>query len=142
MFDPWERFKSLPWVSLISTAVVTLTIIKILDLGLMIAYSNVPEVQLGFDLIFSPPWGLIIIILLSIGLGALSVLLLETYFSPGLITAGTLWGLFLCLFVVMLIISFVSTLAGVSVGLLGINQNVLVGTLIGVFWRGRRYWRW
>ncbi len=142
MFDPWQSFKSLPWIPLISTAVVTVTLGKIFDLVFISTYSYVPQSQSWIDLIFSPPWGLILIILLSIGLGAVSVWLLETFFSPGAIYASTLWGLVLCLLVLMIIVSLISDFANVPSSLLGINQNILVGMVVGVFWKGKKYWRW
>jgi predicted tellurium resistance membrane protein TerC len=70
------------------------------------------------------------------------VWLLETWFSPGIIVGATLWGLVLSLLITLVVIALISWLSRVPAGLLDVNENVLMGLVIGVFWRGRRYWRW
>ncbi|MDS3861942.1 hypothetical protein RIF25_14145 [Thermosynechococcaceae cyanobacterium BACA0444] len=142
MFDPLRSLKFLPWRSLLSAAITTLTLAKIFDLGLMVVAGQSPEMRDFLQTVLTPPWGLLIVILLSVGLGALAVLFLETWFSPGRIVGATLWGLVLCLLLTLIVIAIISGLTRVPAGLLDVNENVLIGLAVGVFWRGRRYWRW
>lgn len=142
MFDPLRSLKFLPWRALFSAAITTLTLAKIFDMGLIIFAGQSPEARDFLQTVLRPPWSLIIVVLLSVGLGALAVFLLETWFYPGRIFGATLWGLVLCLLLTLVVIAIISGLTQVPAGLLDVNENVLIGLAVGVFWRGRRYWRW
>ncbi len=140
MGNPLRNWKFLPWRSLFSTAAVTVLIAKVIDaaIGYGATYSQ-PLNQL-LTVILNHQLSLILFLLLYCGLGALAVYLLETVFSPGPIYASTLWALILCLLLMFMVAVLI--FRPLPIVLFGLNENLLIGLVVGVFWKGRPHWRW
>lgn len=134
MRDPWYRLKLLPWRSLFQAAIIT----TLMSLALETLTFWVAERVLGLALLLgwllSPGTGALTQLAVAIGVGALAVYILERTNCPS-INTGTLWGLVLCLS----ILSFLLTALPAS--LLQLSYVTLVGVVLGVFWKGRPYWR-
>ncbi|UBF25293.1 peptide chain release factor 1 [Kovacikia minuta CCNUW1] len=135
MRRPLNRLKFLPWKTLFQTAVFTALVVLGIEL-LLSAMLKVPLVAQLFATLFVSPLGVLIFCAISIGIGALAVLILERLYRPG-INTGSLWGLVLCLAIVFLVASFLP----VPTSLLQFGYTQLVLMVVGVFWKGRPYWR-
>lgn len=102
-------------------------------LSLVVQLRDSATAQLVMTLLTSP-LGLIITFAIPLGLGALAVLLLERL-DRSSISTGSLWGLVLCVLVARLLET------ALFYGALQISELELVGIVLGVFWKGRLYWR-
>lgn len=142
MGNPLRDLKYLPWRSLAQAAGATLLLTKLLDVGIIWGAGSSPAVRHSVQLAFSAPWGLVTLLSISFGMGVLAVYLLETLFQPGPIYSSTLWALVLCLIVAALLVELLSTLLGWPGVLLNLDQILLIGLVLGVFWKGRCYWRY
>jgi hypothetical protein len=96
----------------------------------------VPSVKSVLGSVLMGPLGLVLVWAIAIGVGALAVFLFEQLHRH-LITTGSLWALILCLAVVFLL----RGLLPIPVGLFEIDQTRLICMVVGVFWKGRPYWR-
>ncbi|MEO1400199.1 MAG: peptide chain release factor 1 [Cyanobacteria bacterium J06635_1] len=133
MFNPLRPLKYLPWGSLFKVAgLATLTIglIEYLIIG-GISQLNLWSLLASLFLLAE-----VLIFTLGFGTGALAVFILERWFSRLYINANVLWALVGCLIVTL----GVKTLVPLN-WLIGLDQLSIVGTLLGVFWQGRRHWR-
>ncbi|MBD1909544.1 MULTISPECIES: peptide chain release factor 1 [unclassified Leptolyngbya] len=135
MRNPFQRLRSLPWVPLLLIAAMTLVIIFGIEmlLGILIQVSNFEQV---LQLLFTPPLGLLMIVAIGVGVGAIAVWLLETLRPEIIINSGVLWALIGCLILVTFIRQL---LPGFS--LVTLDESTLMGMIVGVFLTGRRYWR-
>jgi hypothetical protein len=70
-------------------------------------------------------------------MGALAVYLLEWWQKQWLLNNSTLWALVLCLFIGLLLKSFLPLPAI----FLTASKASLISLAVGVFWKGRPYWR-
>lgn len=138
MRDPLQRLKYLPWMQLAMAALVNAVAATLLEFLLLFAYAQVPGVASILGILFSPGLALITQLAIAVGVGALAVFWLERLYSDLVINTGVLWALVLC---VLLAIGLKSLL--VPGALVTLNNMVLVGIILGIFWKGRRYWkRW
>ena len=143
MANPLRQLKYLPWTSLIIVSSMTLAILTTLELVLGLTYNQLDEgtqitiVKILAATLYSPLLSLFTIIAIGFGIGALGVFLLETLKKQVFINAGVLWSLILCLIVGLIIRSYIP----IPAFLTNVNQLQLVGLILGVFWRGKRYWR-
>lgn len=87
--------------------------------------------------LLEPITALLTLVLLGALMGALAVYLLETLPPHTAINSGVLWAQVGCLLLGLALLSAVPLVGA----LLNFNQNILIGVLLGVFWRGKRYWR-
>ncbi|WP_448525522.1 hypothetical protein [Parathermosynechococcus lividus] len=142
MSDPWHQFKALPWRSLIPTGLLVALIAALFDTGLYYIGSASLFMREVLIILLQPPLSLLVQLGMSIALGMLAVLCLEIWFNPAPIYGGTLWGLFLCLLLASLGFSFFSSLLGLRSVFFPITEVFLIGTAMGIFWQGRRYWRY
>lgn len=133
--NPIEQFKRLPWRSLAQAAIVVVLFVTLLEFGMAFGLQFSP-VSAALRLLFTPPLGLLTECAISFGLGVLSVIVLERidHFS---IRAGSLWGLVLCVVVAFLIKGWLP----IGNALFRVEQLQIGGLLIGIFWKGRPYWR-
>lgn len=132
-----RQLKYLPWLALAQAAALAVFLVVVLDVLLQLAYGRSEIVRQVLEILFGQPLGLLTSLLIAVGIGALGVYVLEKLNSSLRITAGILWAMVLCL---MLAQAFKSLLPPPTV-LLGLNQTNFIGIMLGVFWRGRRYWR-
>ncbi len=143
MSNPLRQLKYLPWTSLFIVAGVTFAIAVILELVLGLTYNQLDEgtqftiVRILAATLYSPIFSLFTIGAIGIGIGALAVFLLETIKKQVFINAGVLWSLILCLIIGLIIRSYIPIPAVFT----DVNQMQLIGIILGVFWKGKRYWR-
>jgi hypothetical protein len=138
MRNPLQRLKYLPWLPLSLTALATALITFLLELGLALSYQFVPALQGVFAVLFSPLLGTIVFFAMALGVGALAVYWLERLYPQIAINTGILWALVLCVMVAF----FLKSLLPLPVNLVTPGQFLLIGVVVGIFWKGRRYWRY
>jgi hypothetical protein len=88
-------------------------------------------------MLFSPPLGVLTKVAIAIGMGALTVYWLEIWQQRFLLNSSTLWALVGCLLLGL----FIKSLLPLPTFLVDLSSLGLMGILIGVFWKGRPYWR-
>lgn len=133
-----RQLKLLPWGSLAGIAAMTMSVIWIFDYLLLLGFSQPGPLRDILLVLFNPMWAILTLTLIGVGIGALGVVLLEKVTSNIVIQGSILWALILCLAVGLVIKSLLPLPGLISVG---VDRNQLVGMLVGVFWKGRRYWR-
>jgi hypothetical protein len=138
MNDPLRRLKQLPWLPLFLVALLTLFWASVLEWLLALGANQISLVRDALLLLFAPPLNLLMLIAIAIGLGALAVLFLEIMYPQLMITTGTLWALILCVFGV----AFIRGLLPSPLALLAPSYSMLIGILLGVFLKGKPYWRY
>jgi hypothetical protein len=72
-----------------------------------------------------------------VGIGALAVYFLEYWQQQFLLNRVSLWVLVLCLLLGLVLKSFLR----IPDNLASLSETALVGVTVGVFWKGRPYWR-
>lgn len=136
MSNPLRQLKYLPWLQLSLTSIATVLIVFIAEVILALGATYLPPVQRVVAVLFSPLLGLFITFAIAFGIGALAVYWFETLYSRIVINAGILWALVLCVLVAMVLKSML-----LPISLIGFSEIVLAGVLVGIFWKGKRYWR-
>ncbi|NEQ31328.1 MAG: peptide chain release factor 1 [Leptolyngbya sp. SIO4C5] len=133
MRNPIERLKYLPWLILLQIAAVTAAIAALLDAVLALGLA---PILFG---VLAPSLPLLLPVLLfatAVGIGALAVFVFERFFQHQvLITTNVLWALVPCLGILLWLVSLLP-LPSLFVGM---DYFRLVGIILGIFWRGRRY---
>ncbi|MEC4983100.1 MAG: peptide chain release factor 1 [Oscillatoria sp. PMC 1068.18] len=137
MNDPFRSFKLQPWRSLILVAGVTIFIAMIGEFLLIFGYYYLPALQSFLNVLFAPPLGLILPLAAAVGVGALAVFLCEQWQNQVILSSGSLWALVLCLIVGL----FLKSLLPFPPLLVKISSETMVFLMLGVFWKGRPYWR-
>lgn len=137
MSNPLQRLKYLPWLQLSLTAFATALLTFVFEFLLIVGYQYLPPIQSAIEMLFSPPLSFLIGFALSLGIGALAVFWLETVYPQIVINRGILWALVLCVAVAI----GLKSLLPLPVNLIGLNQLLLIGVIVGIFWKGRPYWR-
>lgn len=138
MFDPLRRLKFLPWVALLQVALVTVAIATAFDVVISQIFVAIPVALGVLTKVLSSPLSLLIELAIAVGIGALGVAILERWFQRIPITNASLWALVPCLALWLLLLSFLP----ISLALMPqISIFQIVGTALGVFWKGRSYWR-
>jgi len=139
MRDPLRRLKTLPWVTLIQTALLTVLLATLLDLALLFGLQNLAQIwpQASGAILGGGLGALLLQLLVAGGVGALAVILLERVFRDVIPGVSTLWALVLCLAVAL----YIKTLLPVPMFLVGFSYLQFVGMVFGLFSQGRGYWR-
>ncbi|MBD0336053.1 MAG: peptide chain release factor 1 [Cyanobacteria bacterium Co-bin13] len=140
MRNPLSRLKTLPWVILLQNAALTVLIATVLDFLLLQVFLQLPPALLdgGLSAFFSLLF-LVLPFLAMMGVGALSVVLMQQVFRSVFLDGGILWALVACLGLVL----FLRGLLPWDVSfLVGLSYTQIVGAALGVFFRGKRYWRY
>ncbi len=137
MFNPLRRLKFLPWIELLQAALVTIVIASAIDYGLLLLLT-LPALQNFVLQVLNSPLGVLISLAATIGVGALGVVVLERGFRQVILTNSTLWALVPCLALWLWLHSFLPI---PFVLIPGLSVTSLVFVVLGVFWKGRRYWR-
>lgn len=138
MSDPFRRLKFLPWRSLLQVTVIVLAMITVVEF-LLGPGLQVQGIAALLGLLYTPPWVMLTLFGVGVGVGALATWVLERLDPPGYINAAILWALILCLALGLLIKRLLPL---PLLNLVSIDYLQLVGLIVGVFWRGRRYWRY
>ncbi|HEY9846826.1 MAG TPA: hypothetical protein V6D03_11590 [Candidatus Caenarcaniphilales bacterium] len=137
MNDPLRRLKLLPWRSLFQVSALATLIAVAIDFLLSLGYSQSAVVRSTIRLLYSSSLALLTTLAVGVAMGVLAVYLLERLSSQVLISNAILWALIPCLALTLVIKSLLPLPAIV----VGWDETQLVGIVIGVFWKGRRYWR-
>lgn len=132
-----RRFKKLPWLSLLQSVALTFLIIVIAEVSALWGITQSQAFKQIMILLLTPPLGMLILFGVGLGVGALSIYLIEIQSSKVFLNIPCLWALFICLLVVLFLYKSVFT----PVILLSTSQITIMGILIGLFWKGRPYWR-
>lgn len=135
MRNPLQRLRYLPWVPLLLIAAMALVIVFGVEMLLDILV-QVSDFEQVLQLLFTPPLGLLMVVAIGAGVGAIAVWLLETIRPEIIINSGVLWALVGCL----ILVTFVRQLLPLP-SLVTLDQSTLMGIIVGVFFTGRRYWR-
>jgi len=137
MTDPLRRLKFLPWRSLIQVSALITIIVIVLEFLIALGYTQSPIVGSVLNILYRPPLGLLLPLITAFGIGALAVYLVERLYQQVSINTGCLWALILCLALLLTLKSLLPLPAIV----VKFDQIQLVGMIVGVFWKGRPYWR-
>ena len=138
MNDPLRRLKFLPWISLLQISLITVLVAIAFDVLLVQIATAVPVILNLLTKLLNSPIGVLIRLAVPVGIGALAVAILERWFRQVMITNSTLWALVPCVALWLLLKSFVQMPSALFPDLDIIS---LVGVVVGVFWKGRPYWR-
>ncbi|HAX80238.1 MAG TPA: peptide chain release factor 1 [Cyanobacteria bacterium UBA11372] len=136
MRDPLGGLKLLPWRSLVKYAAITTAIATAFDLLLFLAIAYLVPLRNMFLILLAPPLGILIAIAIALGIGALAVFLTERQ-REFMLNASNLWGLVGCLILCL----WLRSLLPIPSFLLNLSELTIVGIILGVFWKGRPYWR-
>ncbi|AFZ42767.1 hypothetical protein PCC7418_0538 [Halothece sp. PCC 7418] len=137
MNDPLRGFKSQPWKPLFLVALITIAIASAIDYLLIFLISNLPALQQSISIVLSPPLGILLPLAAAAGVGVLGVIVCDYFQSQIFLNAGSLWALVLCL----LIILGLTNLLPLPSFLVSLSYPTFLGMMVGVFWKGRYYWR-
>ncbi|KKD37442.1 peptide chain release factor 1 [Limnoraphis robusta Tam1] len=132
-----QRLKNFPWRSLLQSATLSNLLIAALEILLFWGVVHSPVVGNVLKMLFSPPLGVLTQVAIAIGMGALTVYWLEIWQQRFLLNSSTLWALVGCLLLGL----FIKSLLPLPTFLVDLSSLGLMGILIGVFWKGRPYWR-
>ncbi|HBW57781.1 MAG TPA: peptide chain release factor 1 [Oscillatoriales bacterium UBA8482] len=132
-----QRLKNLPWSSLLQTVALTYLIVAIAEVLTLWGITHSLAFKQIMLLLFTPPLGMLIIFAVGVGLGALSIYLIEIQPSKVFLNVFCLWALFIGLLIVLFLYKSIFS----PVIFLSTSQITTMGILIGLFWKGRPYWR-
>lgn len=141
MFDPLRPLKYLPWVELLQVALVTIGFATLLD-WLFFQVADLPSLRPIIAQIFNSPLGFLLDLAVAVAIGALAVAVMERWFRRRImITNSTLWALIPCLALWLWLRSLLpdSIFPQLLMPFLGINPLICI--ILGVFWKGKFYWR-
>jgi hypothetical protein len=134
MNNPWRSLKFLPWLTLLQIAALATLIAKVIDLVLAYSLIQVSFLRQILRLFLIPD---LLLLASGFGIGLLAVVLLERLCQRLSITGGILWALGACFFLTLWLAGLVSPSVFVS-----LSEASFIAVLLGIFWQGRRYWRW
>ncbi|MBD3881652.1 peptide chain release factor 1 [Phormidium tenue FACHB-886] len=137
MANPLQRLARLPWIPLLITAVLTNIWVFVLEFFLWFGAMRSPLINSSLSLLLSPPLGLITILAIAVCVGALAVYLLEIVYPNVIINAGVLWALVPCLLLGIVI----KNLLPLPASLVSLDEGQLISMILGIFIKGKPYWR-
>lgn len=137
MADPLRTLKFLPWGSLLKISALTTLIVAAIDYFLVMGYQQYFIIYRVLRTLFMPPLGLLIVFAVAVGVGVFAVYLLERLEPQLSINTSILWALVPCLVLILI----VKSLLPIPSLLLELNQIQLMAMILGIFWKGRPYWR-
>lgn len=127
----------MPWLTLFQVAALTLVAVTLLEFVIFTLYAYNLVVRQALNMLFSPPLDIILALAIAGAVGALAVYILERFFQHTPINTANLWGLVLCLIVMVAIKSFLP----IPSLFLSLGQTSLMGLVLGVFLKSVKYWR-
>ncbi|TAG91199.1 MAG: peptide chain release factor 1 [Oscillatoriales cyanobacterium] len=135
MSDFLRRLKILPWQEMLQIA--ALVNLTVLGIELFLAWgTKIPAISNALRLLYSSSLGILVPVAIAVGMGALAVYLLEYWQQQFLLNQTNLWLLVFCLFLGLFLKSLLLPPLFIS-----LSQATLIGIAVGVFWKGRPYWR-
>lgn len=140
MFDPLRRLKYLPWTELLQVAIVTVGFTIPLD-WLLVQAAQIPVLRPSLARLFNSPLSLLIFMSAAVGVGALAVAIMERWFRRIVISNASLWALVPCLALWLWLRSFLPESVFPQLLTPVVSFESLLGIILGVFWKGKPYWR-
>ncbi len=137
MINPFERLKHLPWLSLLQVATLVTIFVSVVELLIALAVTKFVPIRSSLQLLYSPPLGILIPLITAAGVGALSVYVLERFFREVYIDRSSLWALVPCFILTI----FLKSLLPFPSFLIAFSQTQIICLMVGLFWKGRPYWR-
>jgi hypothetical protein len=137
MYDPWRSFQRQPWLPLAKVASLTIVASFLLDY-LFFWGLNYPLIRSIFQFVNVPSIATLSIILVTVGFGYLAVYLCEIWQPQVYLNRASLWALVLCLIMAL----WLKSLLPVAQFWLSLSFPSIVMITVGVFWRGRQFWRY
>jgi hypothetical protein len=132
-----NSLKYLPWRSLFLVAILAVITMKAIDFLVWKSFDYTESS--GFAELLSTKIGnLLFLFCEGLAVGGFGVLYLERIGRVGPIYTSTLWTLILCLFLSLWLSTY---LPMKGLGLVDISEVHVMSLILGVFWRGRPYWR-
>lgn len=140
MRNPIWRLKTLPWVTLLQNAALTVVLATVLDVGLLLLLGALWQVWPSVEnlVLENALVGSGLALLAAAGIGALAVVLMERLFRWVRLDGGTLWALVGCLALLL----FIKSQLPIPSLLVGFSQPQIIALLVGLFTKGRSHWRW
>jgi hypothetical protein len=132
-----RRLKLLPWREMLQISALVNSIVVGLELFLAWGFMQSQLFRNILTLLFGSPLGILIPFAIAVGMGALAVYFLEYWQQQFLLNRISLWVLVLCIFLGLLLKSFLP----IPTFLASLSETALIGIAIGVFWKARPYWR-
>lgn len=134
MSDFLRRLKILPWQEILQIA--ALVNLTVLGIELFLAWgTTISPINNALMLLYSS-LGILVPVAIAVGMGALAVYLLEYWQQQFMLNQTNLWLLVFCLFLGVFLKSLLLPPFFIS-----LSQATLIGIAVGVFWKGRPYWR-
>ncbi|MEG3849617.1 peptide chain release factor 1 [Microcoleus sp. herbarium19] len=132
-----RRLKLLPWREMLQIAALVNCIVIGLELFLAWGFMQSRPFRNVLTLVFGSGLGILIPFAAAVGMGALAVYFLEYWQQQFLLNRTNLWVLALCVLLGLVLKSFLP----VPPFLASLSEAALIGVTVGVFWKGRPYWR-
>ncbi|MEG4205803.1 peptide chain release factor 1 [Microcoleus sp. Pol7_A1] len=132
-----RRLKLLPWREMLQIAALVNSIVIGLELFLAWGFTQSRPIRNGVTLLYGSSLGILIPFAAAVGMGALAVYFLEYWQQQFLLNRISLWVLVLCLLLGLVLKSFLP----IPASLASLSETALIGIAVGVFWKGRPYWR-
>ncbi len=134
-----DALKQLPWRSLFLAALLSVIIVKAFDFLIALGLVALSRDTSILKLLATPAGGLLLFGGGGLAIGALGVLCLERFGNVRFISVNLLWALILCLLITLWLLSFLKV-SGIGFAQ-QFSETHLIGIVIGVFWKGQKYWR-
>lgn len=132
-----RRFKLLPWREMLQISALVNSIVVGLELFLGWGFIQSQLFRNVLKLLFGSSLGMLIPFAIAVGMGALAVYFLEYWQQQFLLNRISLWFLVFCILLGLLLKSFLP----IPPFLASLSETALIGVAVGVFWKGRPYWR-
>jgi len=132
-----RRFKLLPWREMLQISALVNSIVVGLELFLAWGFIQSQLFRNVLKLLFGSSLGMLIPFAIAVGMGALAVYFLEYWQQQFLLNRISLWVLVFCILLGLLLKSFLP----IPPFLASLSETALIGVAVGVFWKGRPYWR-
>lgn len=132
-----NSLKYLPWRSLFLAAILAVITMKAIDFLVSKSFDYTESSSFA-ELLSTKIGNLLFVFCGGLAIGGFGVLYLERMGRVGPIYPSTLWALFLCLLISLWLSTYIPVEGR---GLVDISELHVMSTILGVFWRGRPYWR-
>ena len=132
-----RRLKLLPWREMLQSSALVNSIVIGLELFLDWDFTPSLAIRNRVTLLYGSSLEILIPFAAAVGMGALAVYFFEYWQQQFLLNRTTLWVLVLCVFLGLVLKSFLT----INPLLPSLSKDALMGVTVGVFWKGRPYWR-
>lgn len=137
MSDPLRHLKTLPWRELLQVAAFANLCVIGVELFLAWGFTQSRTVRDTLTLLYGSPLRILLPFVAAVGMAALAVYFFEYWQQQFLLNRSSLWALVACLLLGLLL----KSLLPIPSLLVSLSQTSLIGIVMGIFWKGRPYWR-